>query len=162
MFTSSVPLLEIVARVSILYVGLFVLLRLLGRRQLAELAPMDFLAMLVLSETVSPALTRSDPSVTAALVAAATLLFLTFGLDWATFRWRRLADVVEGEPRVLVTRGRVNRALMQRERIARSELVSALRREGVASVRDVRIAVLEPPGRITVIPRARHAPRARV
>jgi uncharacterized membrane protein YcaP (DUF421 family) len=145
--------LEIVVRVATVYLGLLVLLRLTGKKELGDLAPMDLLAMLVLSETVSPALTAQDHSVAAGGVAAATLLLCTHLMDRATFAWSGLRRLVHGVPKVLVHDGEVDRRVQRRERVSASELETALRIEGVEDVKDVHLAVIEPTGRITVIPR---------
>jgi uncharacterized membrane protein YcaP (DUF421 family) len=153
MFQMSTSPLEIVVRVVVIYAGLLVALRVVGRKELGQLAPMDFLAMLIVSETVSPALTRQDDSVTAAGVAAVTLLALTFAVDWVTHRWRAAARIVEGEPRVLIEDGRVDREAQRKERISDQDLESALRREGIEHASEAKRAVVEPNGRITVIRR---------
>jgi uncharacterized membrane protein YcaP (DUF421 family) len=153
MFQSSTPLLEIVLRVSLVFVGVFVLLRVVGKKEIGQLAPMDFLAMLLLSETVSPALTRQDSSVTASLVAAGTLIGLTLAIDWVAYRWRGVARVVQGVPQVLIHDGKVVADVQRREKLSDEEVQSALRREGVEHASDVRLAVVEPSGRITVVRR---------
>ena len=96
MFAPTAHLWEIVVRTLVVYAGLYALLRVSGKRGLSELAPMDLLTMLILSETVSPALTRGDDSLLAAFTAAGTLLALTVGVEWSTTRWPGFARVVEG------------------------------------------------------------------
>ena len=155
MFQPSTALLEVVLRVVLLYGGLFLLLRLVGKKEIGQLAPMDFLAMLLVSETVSPALTGQDTSLTASLTAAATLILLTFVLDWATWRWRGVARALEGKAQVLIDDGKVDRDVQRREKISEEELLAALRREGVERAADARLAVVETSGRITVVPRER-------
>jgi uncharacterized membrane protein YcaP (DUF421 family) len=153
MFQWSTPLLEIVLRVAIVYAGVFLLFRLVGKKELGQLAPMDFLAMLLVSETVSPALTGQDPSVIGSLVAAATLMGITLAMDWVTWRWKGAARVIEGVPQVLIHDGRVLKDVQRREKLSDDEMASALRREGVERTEDVRLAVVEPSGRITVVRR---------
>lgn len=145
------PLLEIVARVTLVYVGLVLLVRLAGKREVGQLAPLDLLAMLLLSETVSPALTAQDPSPVAALTAAATLLGLTALTSRLTYRSRRLEGFVEGRPVVLVERGRLDEAVARRERISAQDVEVALRKNGVEALSSVHRATIEPDGSISVI-----------
>jgi uncharacterized membrane protein YcaP (DUF421 family) len=155
MFTPSTNLLEIVVRVLLVYVGLYVLVRISGKREIGQLGPMDLLAMLLLSETVSPALTAQDTSILAAWTAAAALLGATFAVEWLTHRSRRAERWIEGRPHVLIEDGEVHHALQRRLRISDQELASALREQGVDTVADVKTATLEPNGRITVVRRPR-------
>ena len=151
MFEPSRSLVEIVFRVCVLYGALVVMVRLAGKREVGQLAPLDLLAMLVLSETVSPALTGQDTSLSAALVAAATLLAATALLGRLAFRSRRAERWIEGAPVVLVEDGRIVEAAARSERVTRQELESALRRHGLDDVSVVRRAVVEPNGEISVL-----------
>jgi uncharacterized membrane protein YcaP (DUF421 family) len=155
MFAPHTPLLEIVARVLLLYVGLFLLVRLSGKKELGQLGPMDLLAMLILSETVSPALTAQDTSVVGAWTAAATLLAAGVVIDRIAHRSRAAERWIEGRPLVIIDRGVVRRALKDRLRITDQELEAALRAEGVDSPEDVKRAVVETTGHITVVKKKR-------
>lgn len=151
MFEASRSLVEIVFRVCVLYGALVVMVRLAGKREVGQLAPLDLLAMLVLSETVSPALTGQDTSLPAALVAAATLLVATALLGRLAFRSRRAERWIEGAPVVLVEDGHIVEAAARSERVTRQELESALRRHGIDDLGVVRRAVVEPNGEISVL-----------
>lgn len=151
----NTPLVEIVLRVGVLYVALVLLVRLAGRREIGQLAPLDLLAMLILSETVSPALTAQDDSLPAALTAAGTLLALTAGMGRLAYHSRRVERWLEGRPVELVKEGHLLEEAARSERVTRQELDSALRRRGVETLADVRRAMVEPNGEITVIPSPR-------
>jgi uncharacterized membrane protein YcaP (DUF421 family) len=152
MFEPSTHPWEIVVRAFLVYAGLYLLLRVSGKRGLSELAPMDLLTMLILSETVSPALTRGDDSLAAAFTAAGTLLLLTVGMEWATARWPAFARVVEGRPQVLVQDGRVDRRVQRRHRISDGDLDAILRKEGLTEPSEVALATIEVTGHVTVVP----------
>src|SRR5688572_4573903 len=98
MWTAVTPAAEVVARVVILYALLIVLVRLAGKREIGELSPMEFLSMLLLSETVSPALTGGDDSLASAGVAAVALVGLTTLINVLAFRFRWFERVLEGRP----------------------------------------------------------------
>ena len=152
MLTASIPLWEVVVRVVAIYVALLVMVRISGKREIGSLGPMDFMAMLLLSETVSPALTAQDTSLSASLVAAATLIGLSSAVAFLSYRFRGFERVVEGTPSVVIEHGRVDVAVCRAERISDQELATALRKEGVTSADQVDLAVVEPTGRVTVIP----------
>jgi len=95
-------LLGISGRVVVIYVALLVLLRLSGRRELSELSPMELLTMLLLSETVSPAITGGDASLAGGLVAAVTLILLNVASSVLVFRSRLAERVIEGHPSILI------------------------------------------------------------
>jgi uncharacterized membrane protein YcaP (DUF421 family) len=147
-------LIAVVARVVLVYVVLLVMVRAAGKREVGSLAPLDFLAMLLLSETVSPALTEQDTSLPVALTAAATLLGLTTLVSWLSYRFRAFERFVDGTPRVVIAHGLVDESVCRSERISVQDLASALRNEGIASPAEVACATLEPSGRITVIPKS--------
>lgn len=153
MFDPTVSLLGVVARVLVVYAGLFVLLRLAGKKELGQLAPMDFLTILLLSETVSPALTAGDDSLPVAGAAAATLLGITLLLDESARRWPALGRLVEGRPSVLIRDGELDREVQKRQRLTDADVECALRREGVEAVSQVKRAVVEVTGKISVIRR---------
>jgi uncharacterized membrane protein YcaP (DUF421 family) len=152
MFHPTTSLLEIVARVVIVYAGLAVLIRLTGKKELGQLAPMDFLTMLIVSETIAPALTAQDPSITSGLVAAATLMSLTFVLDWLAFRSSAVARLLHGRAKVLIEDGKVLSDVQRGEHMTRHEIDAAVRREGVERIEKVKLAYVETTGRISVIP----------
>jgi len=148
-------LLEIVGRVLAIYAALFVMLRLAGRREMSELSPMDLLVMLLVSETVSPALTGGDQTLLGGMVAAATLIGLSVLIAYVTFRSRRIGRLLEGDAVVLIRNGRVDKQVARRFRISDEELATALRQSGVAGPGDVARAYVEPDGEITVLEKKR-------
>ena len=161
MFEPRIPLLEIVLRVLLIYLFLLVAMRLFGRKEMGRWTPMEFLGMLLLARTVGPALTGGDSSLTVAAVAALTLLGVTFLFDFLVHRSRRLENLIEGRPELLIEDGRVSEKTMRREMLTRQQLLSALRRENVESPDEVSRAYIESDGRITVIPKKEAAASSR-
>jgi len=153
MLENQTPLIEVVVRVVIVYSALIVFVRFAGKREVGQLGPLDFLAMLLLSETVSPALTAQDTSLPASLTAAGTLLLLTAIVGRLTYRSRTIERLIDGRPRKLITDGVVDERACQEERITAQELEIALRREGVERPTDVKVSYVEPTGKITVVRR---------
>ena len=133
------------------YTALLVMVRIAGKREIGEAGHLDLIGMLLLSETVSPALTAEDSSLTAALMAAGTLLALAATIGRMTFVSRVLERLIDGTPREIITTGTINREVCRSEGITEQELGSALRQQAVASAKEVDRATVEPNGRITVV-----------
>jgi uncharacterized membrane protein YcaP (DUF421 family) len=151
MFALGVPVLEKVLRSILVYVFLIVGLRLAGKRELAQLNPFDLLVMLTLSNAVQNAIIGDDNSVTGGIIGATALL----GINWLVvrflYRHERVDRLIEGEPDVLMANGSINEPHLEREMITRTELETAARRQGFASLDEVDRAVLESGGGITFV-----------
>jgi uncharacterized membrane protein YcaP (DUF421 family) len=143
--------LEVIGRVVLIYVAVLVLLRLGGKKELGSLTPMDLLTMLLLSETVSPAMVGGSDSVGIGLVAATTLIALSVLVGFVTFRSRRLERIVEGTAKVLIRDGKVDADVMRGERLTHEQLLTALHENGLMSVAEVKRAFVEPSGDLTFI-----------
>ena len=159
MFAPTVGIGELMLRVIIVYAAVYLLLRVVGKKHVGELAPFDLVVLLLLSECVQNALVGDDKSVTGGLVAATTLFGISQLVGYVAWRYKQAGRVLEGTPRVLVRHGRVLKDVLAREQITHSELLEALRREGCTSLVNVRYAVLENDGAITIGLRAHPAPR---
>lgn len=148
---SGSALAAIVVRSAIIFVALLTLLRVVGRRTLSDVTPMDMVVMLLVSETVSPALTQGDESVTGGLAAAATLIALSAAASHLAYRSRRAEKILSGTTDVLIRDGRVDPAVMRRYRITDADLQMALHQHGALHVGAVARAFVEPDGEITVV-----------
>ena len=148
--------LEIAARVACIYIACIVLMRVSGRREMSELSQTDLLVMLLISETVSPALTGGDESVTGGAIAAASLFALYVATGWIAFKSRRVETLLQGTAAVLIDDGRVRTDVLHKFRITDDDLRTTLHQHGVLHVREVKRAFVEPDGEITVIKQADH------
>ena len=146
--------LEIVGRVVVVYVACMVLLRVTGRREMSELGPMDLLTMLLLSETVSPAMTGGDDSLPTGLIAAVTLMGLCVITAQVAFRSRRAERLIEGEAVVLIRNGKVDPRVLRKFMITNEDLKASLHQQGLLSVDEVKRAYVEADGEVTIIKRA--------
>jgi uncharacterized membrane protein YcaP (DUF421 family) len=153
MFDMSMSVGEHIVRGVLVYVFLFVLLRLVGKKHVGELAPFDLLVLLILSETVQNSLVGDDTSLIGGLISAATLVILAYGISILTSSSKRLERAIEGTPKILIRHGHRRAAELQRQRITKAELLEALRNHGCANITDVRVAILENDRTITVIKR---------
>ena len=118
MWNLSVPWWEFVLRGVVVYLFLLVFLRLTGKRQTGQYAPFDLVLLLILSNAVQNSMNAGDNSLIGGLISATTLLLCHVALARLTYRFRRLERLIDGHARVLVQDGKVDEALMERERIS--------------------------------------------
>src|SRR6185312_416784 len=145
-------LLAIVGRTVLLYLFVVLALRLLGTRELAERSAYDLVLIVVIGNAIQNALVAGSNTLTAGLVSAGTLHLLNLGLTRLLDRYPGLEKSLSGEPVVLVNDGRPSPERMHKEGVSRDELMAALREHGVLHLEDVRLAVLETDGAISVVP----------
>lgn len=145
---------EIVIRSTVVFFFLFVLLRAIGKRDLADMTPFDIVILVVLGDLIQQGVTQEDASVTGALLAAGTMVFWVLVISWASFRSRRALRVVEGQPVVVVKDGESLEETLRLERLPREELLEAARQQGIDDLRTVAWALLEPGGRFSFIRRS--------
>ena len=152
MFSVPVPLLEKMIRPIIVYLFLILMFRVFGRRELAQINPLDLTVLLMLSNTVQNAIIGQDDSLLGGLIGAVALLSANKALNYFAYRQEHVASILEGIPRVLIEHGQVNQAAVKAEEISPQDLDEAIHRTGVEHVNRVKWAHLEPSGTITVIP----------
>ena len=143
---SKLPLAEKVLRPVIVYAALVVLLRVFGKRELAQLNPFDLVVLLSLSNTVQNAIIGDDDSVTGGLLGALALLGVNYFVVRFMFRHRRLDQLLEGTPTKLIEDGRVCVDGLARELLTRGELLTVAHRQGFRRLSDIKTCVLEPGG----------------
>lgn len=142
---------EIVARASIVFFGLFLLTRGLRRRTLAEMAPFEMILLVVLGDIVQQGVTQEDYSLTGTMLAASTFAFWVTAMTWATWRSERIRRLVDGVPIVLVQDGEPIDAALDLEHMPLDEILEAARQQGIDELSKIRLAVLEPSGKISII-----------
>jgi len=143
---------DIVLRAAVAYVFIVFLMRVIGRRELSSLAPTDLVLLVVLGDLIQSAVTQSDTSVTGAVLAVSTFGVLGGGSSWLVFRSRRAARIIEGQPLILVENGKVIEANMRSQRISIDDLLEAARAQQIGRVSEIKWAVLETSGTISIIP----------
>ncbi|MBZ5583440.1 MAG: DUF421 domain-containing protein [Acidobacteriia bacterium] len=149
-FALGAPLAEKVLRPVIVYLFLVVLLRIFGKRELAQLNPFDLVVLLSLSNTVQNAIIGNDNSLSGGLIGAFTLLAINYLVVRYLFRHRRLDQILEGRPTVLIERGHILRKALAKELLTRSELMTVLHRQGFGGLDEVDECILEPGGTFAI------------
>lgn len=150
LFRVGEPLIEKGIRTVAVYVGILVLLRLGGKRDLAQLNSFDLVVLLLLSNVVQNAVIGNDNSLLGGLLGAAILVVVNGGLVRLARRSDGLTRLVEGNPTVLVRDGRLDRAQLRRLALRDEDVLNALRRQGANTIDEVKDAVLAPGGSIVV------------
>jgi uncharacterized membrane protein YcaP (DUF421 family) len=145
-FDLGVPLIDKVLRPAIVYLFLVVVLRIFGKRELAQLNPFDLVVLLSLSNTVQNAIIGNDNSLTGGLIGAFALLAMNYLVVRFLFRHRRLDQIFEGKPTTLVEHGHIVKHALAGELLTRSELMTVLHRQGFGGLDEVERCVLEPGG----------------
>jgi uncharacterized membrane protein YcaP (DUF421 family) len=146
MFQLPLPILEKLLRPVIVYLVLVLLLRIFGKRELAQLNPFDLVVLLSLSNTVQNAIIGDDNSVTGGIIGAFSLLAINWLVVRVLFRSRRLTRTFEGRATVLIRNGQIDSRALERESLTREELLAVIRRQGFEDVHQVRRCELEPNG----------------
>jgi len=149
MFALGVPLAEKILRPIIVYVFLIIGLRVSGKRELAQLNPFDLIVLLMLSNTVQNAIIGNDNSVSGGLIGAASLLAVNYLVIRFLYDHRKLDQLVEGSPDVLIENGKIHELKLKRELITKEELAAAARKQGFDSLSEVHQCVLEPGGTLS-------------
>jgi uncharacterized membrane protein YcaP (DUF421 family) len=145
-FVVGAPIIEKILRPALVYVFLVVALRVFGKRELAQLNPFDLVVLLSLSNTVQNAIIGNDNSLTGGLIGALALLALNYVVVRFLFRHRRLDEILEGKPTVLIENGSVKKAALAKELLTKAELMTVLHRQGFQTVKEVEHCILEPGG----------------
>lgn len=146
MFHLQLPVLEKILRPVIIYFVIIVLLRVFGKRELAQLNPFDLVVLLSVSNTVQNAIIGDDNSVTGGLIGAVSLFAINYFVVRFLFRHRRLDEVLAGSPTDLIVNGKVDRNALAKELLSQSELNSVIHRQGFDDLEDVETCTLEPGG----------------
>ncbi len=146
MFVLNVPVLEKIVRPIVVYFAIVVLLRIFGKRELAQLNPFDLVVLLSVSNTVQNAIIGDDNSVTGGILGALSLFAINYFVVRFLFRHRRLDQILEGSPTTLISEGRVVKEGLAKELLTESELMAVAHRQGFDDVCDIEHCVLEPGG----------------
>ena len=146
MFQLPLPILEKLLRPVVVYLVLVLLLRLFGKRELAQLNPFDLVVLLSLSNTVQNAIIGDDNSVTGGIIGAFSLLAINWLVVRVLFRSPRLTRMLEGRAAILIRNGQIDLKAMERESLSREELLAVIHKQGFEHIHEVRRCELEPNG----------------
>ncbi|CAN5140910.1 hypothetical protein BH11PSE11_BH11PSE11_05610 [soil metagenome] len=140
---------EFVARGAIVYAALLLFMRMGGKRQIGQMSPFDLVLLLLVSNAVQNAMNAGDNSVTSGLILAATLFILNYVVGMLVARFKGVADIVEGQPQVLIHNGQVNTAVLEAAHLSLRDLEAELRLHSDAPLAEIHYAILETNGQIS-------------
>jgi uncharacterized membrane protein YcaP (DUF421 family) len=142
---------DIVLRAAFVYVLILFVMRVVGRRELSSMEPSDLILLIVMGDLVQNGITQSDYSVTGVVLAVSTIGLLAVATSYLTFKFKGMSRVVEGEPVILVQDGKPIDRNLNGNRLTNDELMEQARGQGVESLDEIKWAVLETNGSISVI-----------
>jgi uncharacterized membrane protein YcaP (DUF421 family) len=145
---------DIVVRAFIAFCFVFLLTRLIGRRELSTLQPFDLMLLIVVGDLIQQGVTQNDLSVTGMFIAVGMFGLLTLALSFLGYRFQRVRPLLEPEPLILVEDGKVIERNLRKERMTAEEIAGEARLQQIDSLEKVQWAVLESGGRISFIPKA--------
>lgn len=151
-------MLTILLRTVLIYLILYTIMRIMGKRQIGELETTDLVTTLLLSEIASLPITNQELPVSHAVVPMITLLFLEITFSVVLIRCPRLRFLVSARPTVIIHRGVLDQAAMESLRISLDELMSEVRQQGITSLDQVECAILEKNGKLTIHTKAGNEP----
>jgi uncharacterized membrane protein YcaP (DUF421 family) len=151
LFGLTVNPLELVVRGSVMYWFIIVLFRVLLRRRVGAVGIADILLLVLIADAAQNAMAGEYKSITDGALLVATILGWTVLIDWATYRFPRIADLLQPAPLPLIQHGRMNRRNMREELLTEDELLAKLREQGIERIEDVRRATMESDGAVTVV-----------
>ncbi len=151
LFRLSTPIAETFVRGTVMFLTLFAMRRVTGKREAGAHSLTDLLVVVLVAQAAANGLAGDYRGIPDGLLLVATILFWSVALDAITYRWPRLRSVLKSQPTPLIVDGEINQRALRREFMYRDELMEQLRLHGITDVRDVARAYLEPNGMISVI-----------
>ena len=142
---------DIAIRSVFMFLFVYLLMRVLGRRELSSLEPFDMILLIVLGDAIQQGLTQDDYSITGAVIVISTIGSLAVLTSYVNFKLPWVRRVLDGDPIVILQDGKVIEENLRRERITAEELAEEARGQQIASLEDVKWAVFEPSGKISFI-----------
>ena len=142
---------EIIVRSAAVYLFMLVALRIFGKKELSQLNTADVILILLISNSVQSAMVGSDSSLYGGLAAATVLFIINYILKRLMFKYKRLSDFLQEKPEILIHNGTLEFKTLSKLNITSDELREAMREHGVENFKDVKLAMLEIDGNISII-----------
>ena len=135
----------------VIYLFIVIAIRLFGKKELAQLSVVDMVFILLISNAVQNAMVGPDSTLSGGLVAATTLFVMNYALKYLQYRFPKFGKIVEGDATMLIYKGKILQSHLKMAKITEDELLQAVREHGVASVKEVDLAIMEVDGNISVL-----------
>jgi uncharacterized membrane protein YcaP (DUF421 family) len=142
---------EIVVRSTVIFFFLYLLTRLMGKRELAQLSAFELILLVTVGDLVQQGVTQEDMSLTGAMLAVGTIGLWILVFSYVSYRFTRVRPALEGIPVVVVRDGEILEESLHIERLTDDEVLSEAREQGIDDLSKVRVGILEPDGRFSFI-----------
>jgi uncharacterized membrane protein YcaP (DUF421 family) len=142
---------EVVVRATVIFFFLFVIVRVLGRRQLSEMSAFELLVLVTMGDLVQQGVTQEDMSVTGAVLAVGTFAIWSLLFAAITYRWRKAEGLVSGVPVLIIKDGKLIEDALDVERIPYDEVLEAARQQGIGDLAQVHVGIVEADGQFSFI-----------
>jgi uncharacterized membrane protein YcaP (DUF421 family) len=153
LFTLQTPFFELVIRAALVYLFLLVILRISGKRELGEMSAMELVSIVMLGDALQNSMIGKDQSLVGGFIVVAVLVGLSNLTAYLGFKSKKFRRLAEGDPTLIVRNGKMLRKNMDAERLTKEDLLALLRGKGVESISEVKIAIMESSGTLSVITR---------
>src|SRR5205807_7417904 len=142
---------QIIVRASIMFLLLWVVMRIMGRKELAEISPFELVLLVVMGDLIQQGVTQQDNSLVGATAAVSTFVLWILLFSYLSFRSKRLGKLLQGQPVILVSQGEILSGMLRYERLTVDDVKDAAREQGIADIAQVALRVLEPDGKISFV-----------
>jgi uncharacterized membrane protein YcaP (DUF421 family) len=142
---------EIVLRAAAIFLFLWMITRVIGKKELAEMSAFELVLIVTIGDLVQQGVTQEDMSVTGSMLAVGTIALLVVAMSYIGFQWRGSDRIIEGVPVIVVDDGSILSEVIAVERLSEEEVVSSARAQGIEDLRQVRYGVLEPDGSFSFV-----------
>ncbi|WP_426058600.1 DUF421 domain-containing protein [Hymenobacter sp. B1770] len=150
-FVPTTPLLEIVVRGTLIFLGIFLLLRVVLKRESGTLGITDMLFVVMVADAAQNGMAGEYRSVTEGIILVGTIIFWSYALNWLGFHFPFFDKLIKPGKLLLIKDGRMMKDNMRKELITRQELMSEVRSNGLTDIDSIKEAYMEPSGRISII-----------
>ena len=145
---------DAVIRALVVYAFLLLVFRIAGKRTLAQTSSFELVLLLIISETVQQAMVNDDHSITNGFLLSLTLVSITIALSWVKQRFPKVDRWLEEEALIILENGRPHKDRMDKARVDEKEILHAARKlQGINSLEEIKYAILESDGEITIVPK---------
>lgn len=151
MWQMTSPWYEPVIRAIVIYLFILLVVRIIGKKKLREFAPFDMILLVIMGVSVQNSIIGNDHSIPAGLLCVTVLGLLNIIKNNLTYHYRWFEKIVTGQPEVIILNGKIHKKILKKERISDAELYEALREHEIMNAEDVKCAILEADGKISVI-----------
>jgi uncharacterized membrane protein YcaP (DUF421 family) len=141
---------SLVVRALVVYLGVLLLLRISGKRQIAQMGATEFVAILLISNAVQNSMNGGDNSLIGGMLLAVTLIVLSSGISYFTYKSKIISTIFEGTPTLIIRNGKLIKKNIERERLSETEVKTMLRKQGIQTCHDIAVGILEADGTLSV------------